>query len=773
MTTANNDILNIFWEEVSDHLNVLNESLLRVEMATGNDRILLLKEMNRVAHSMKGAARAVGFTLVENVAHYMEEIFYLSLEKGMVVTPAIADTMYDGLDLIQNVMANQANDDEVIVQVIVNMQRAIEGFVPEPQETGVWSPQLIPTKKSTMDGIPIINFQADANGNSTNGDSSSNDFVPFSPQISRSIEETIRVSIGKLDELMAEVSELSVVKMRGDIRYGRMTDLRKLLSRWQREWRSVRTAYIRLVRRLQDEQQTPTPELLTLLKFLETNQRYINESNRDMTQVHTMLAQDQLTLSTLTDQLQDHVADLRMMPFETVSGGFQRMVRDLARDLQKQVVLDILGTHVEIDKAVLDALKEPLMHLLRNSLDHGLESPEERERVGKPVFGLIELIVEQRGSEIFMQVGDDGRGIDVQRVRKKAVEKGLLNQAQAEALDDDSARMLIFQAGFSTTDSVTSISGRGLGMDIVRERVEGLRGRISLSSVMGKGTTTTINVPVSLTRIRCILLRVGEEEYAIPSVMISRMEKVRRADMYTAKGQNMVMMNNRPVTLASLSDVLGVPTISPTREQIDVIILQALDRFVAFEVDDLYSELELVLKPLGRELANSPFVAGASLLGSGDVVIVLDANDLVRAASGDSMPVRNRQTVLSSEPIRRRLRVLVVDDSITTRTLEKNILEAVGFEVFVAVDGMEAWAQLAEIMPDVIISDVEMPQMNGLELARRVKSDPRTHDIPLILLTSLNKPEQREAGLTAGADAYLVKSRFDQNELLATIQSVI
>jgi two-component system, chemotaxis family, sensor kinase CheA len=753
---------------------VLNESLLRVEMATGNDRILLLKEMNRVAHSMKGAARAVGFTLVENVAHYMEEIFYLSLEKGMVVTPAIADTMYDGLDLIQNVMSNQANDDEVIVQVIVNMQRAIEDFVPEPQETGVWSPQLIPTKKSTMDGIPIINFQADANGNGNpNGDNSSQDFVPFSPQINRSIEETIRVSIGKLDELMAEVSELSVVKMRGDIRYGRMTDLRKLLSRWQREWRSVRTAYIRLVRRLQDEQQTPTPELLILLKFLETNQRYINESNRDMTQVHTMLAQDQLTLATLTDQLQDHVADLRMMPFETVSGGFQRMVRDLARDLQKQVVLDILGTQVEIDKAVLDALKEPLMHLLRNSLDHGLESPEERERVGKPVFGLIELIVEQRGSEIFMQVSDDGRGIDVQRVRKKAVEKGLLNQAQAEALDDDSARMLIFQAGFSTTDSVTSISGRGLGMDIVRERVEGLRGRISLTSMIGKGTSTTINVPVSLTRIRCILLRVGEEEYAIPSVMISRMEKINRADIYTAKGQNMVMMNNRPVTLASLADVLGVPTISPTHEQIDVIILQALDRLVAFEVDDLYSELELVLKPLGRELANSPFVAGASLLGSGDVVIVLDANDLVRAASGDSMPVRNRQTVLSSEPMRRRLRVLVVDDSITTRTLEKNILEAVGFEVFVAVDGMEAWTQLAEIMPDVIISDVEMPQMNGLELARRVKSDPRTHDIPLILLTSLNKPEQREAGLTAGADAYLVKSRFDQNELLATIQSVI
>jgi len=574
---------------------------------------------------------------------------------------------------------------------------------------------------------------------------------------------------------MAQVSELNVLKMRGELRFKRVIELRQKLNRWQREWRSVRAGYIRLIRRVQDSSAStpPPPELTTMLRFLETNQRYLQNANRDMLHLYQALSQDQLALLTLADNLQDRVADLRMMPFETVAGGMQRLVRDLARDLKKQVVLDIIGAHVEIDKAVLDALREPLMHLIRNSVDHGIESPLERSQLGKPAFGLIEIIVEQRGSQILIRVRDDGRGLHPDLLRQKAVQRGLLNGAEAEALDDDSARMLIFQPGFSTQDVVSAISGRGLGMDIVRERVESLRGRISVSSVPGQGMTTTISVPVSLTRIRCVLLRLGDEEYAVPSVMIARMERVERSQIYSAKGQSMIQLGGRPMPLFSLGDVLAVPTMDAEKSQADVVVLQALDRTVAFEVDDLYSELELVLKPLGRELINTPFIAGAALLGSGDVVIVLDANDLVRVASGGMMPRRNRLPTLTGSPSQRRLRVLVVDDSITTRTLEKNILETAGFEVVVAVDGVEAWTNLLEINPDVIISDVEMPKMNGLELTRRVKSDVRTRNIPLILLTSLNKPEQREAGLAAGADAYLVKSQFDQAELLDTIQSVL
>jgi two-component system, chemotaxis family, sensor kinase CheA len=764
MTDTNNDLLSVFWEEVADYLGVLNESLLRVEMATGADKITILKEMNRVAHSMKGAARAVGYGLIETIAHYMEELFHLALDKGMPITPQVADTLYDGLDLIQNVMSNTENDTEVVTQVLLMLEKTVLDYQPTTVEIPmiVASLPTIPDKKATLEDIQVILPET----NMLEGET-------VMPVVARTLDETIRVSIQKLDQLMAEVSELSLVKMRGDIRLTRMNNLRKHLAKWQRDWRNVRTAYIRLIRRLQEDKQAIPPEVLTLTKFLETNQRYLTDANRMTNQAQQMLVTDQLNLSTLTEQLQERVSGLRMMPFETVAGSFQRMVRDLARDLKKQVVLDILGVHVEIDKVVLDALKEPLMHLLRNSLDHGIETPQEREERSKPVFGVVELSVEQRGSEILIQVSDDGRGLDVARIRQKALAKGLIKPSDAENMSDEDARMLVFQSGFSTADSVTAISGRGLGMDIVRERVEGLRGRISLTSVEGKGTRTSINVPVSLTRIRCIMLRVGQEEYAIPSVMISRMERIQRTELYTAKGQYVLNLNGRTMPFLHLADTLGTPITHQERPEIDVIVLQALDKLVAFEVDDLYSELELVLKPLGRELANTSFVAGASLLGSGEVVIVLDANDLVRVASGDNLPKHSRQISSATISNERRLRVLVVDDSITTRTLEKNILEAVGFEVFVAVDGLEAWTQVTDIMPDVIVSDVEMPHMNGLELTRRLKSDARTRDIPLILLTSLGKPEQREAGLQAGADAYLIKSRFDQNELLATIRSVL
>lgn len=452
MTDANDELLSIFWEEVSDHLGVLNASLLRVEMAQGEERRGLLKEMNRVAHSMKGAARAVGLGLIETIAHYLEEVFYLALDFNMTITPAIADTLYDSLDLIQNVMSNVENHNEVVTRVLLALEGIVTAHVPD--ET-VWTPPDVPEpalNTTEMQAVPIPNDRL-----MPAPDVASN----TQTMLVRTLDETIRVSIEKLDQLMAQVSELNVLKMRGELRFKRTVELQQMLTRWQREWRSVRTGYIRLIRRVQDSSQAaaPPPELTTIIRFLEVNQRYLQNANRDMLHLYQALAQDQLTLLTLTDDLQDRVADLRMMPFETVASGMQRLVRDLARDLKKQVVLDIIGAHVEIDKAVLDALREPLMHLIRNSVDHGIEPPLERSSLGKPSFGLIELTVEQRGSEILIRIKDDGRGLNPEVLRQKAIQRGLMNTAEAEALDDDSARMLIFQAGFSTQDTVTRSVG--------------------------------------------------------------------------------------------------------------------------------------------------------------------------------------------------------------------------------------------------------------------------------------------------------------------------
>lgn len=745
------ELVNIFGLEVREYLTKLHDGLLKLESLTDTARDKHIQEMNRFVHSMKGAAHAMDYAIIAAISHYLEEIFSASLIDKLDLTPQVVDVIYDGLDLIESQLKGDGEAQEVIAAVLMQLHRLAdldEQFsippitVETPQNQTLLTTTLQTGKVSSQ---PTMIFQ--------------------------SSEETLRVSVNKLDELMAASSELLVAQMRSGEQQRRLVRLRQKQSQWQREWRSIRATYIRLARRLQDEQTPLSQELNVLVKFLETNQRYLSETHRELTQLQQSMAQDNLQLSSLADELQADVSRLRMMPFETIVGSFQRLARDLARDAGKQVHLDIIGTAVEIDKTVLDALTDPLMHLLRNAIDHGLETPSEREAVGKAATGQVCIAVEQRGSEIQIEVSDDGRGIDLARIRQLAVERGVLEARAARDLSDDDAKMLIFQSGFTTTDSVTAISGRGLGMEIVRNRVEGLRGRIGIQTQLEAGTRFTLNVPVSLTRIRAVLLRVGDEQYALPSVMATRMETLATSSIFTAENHEMVVVGERPLPLVSLAALLGVSSPTKRGEQVKVVAIETTERAIAFEVDQLFSEIELVLKPLGRELQNAPLVAGAALLGSGEIIITLDANDLVRHALGHTFLTARPST--PQPPTKRRTKILVVDDSITTRTLEKNILDAAGFDVSVAVDGVEAWALLPDLEPDVVVCDVEMPNMNGFQLTERIRTTPHTQNLPVILLTSLSKPEQRETGLRVGANAYLVKSQFDQNELLSVIESVL
>lgn len=789
------DLLSIFWVEVNEYLESLNKALLQVEMAEGEAQHNLLREMNRVAHSMKGAARAVGISIIETISHYMEEVFGVALDNRLELTPDVADTIYDGLDLIQNVVDGEENKPDTVSEVLANLERIVAQAAAAPKakpatiETEADDSAIDATQEMKSDlrhssqevaavpDEPALEPEPDETPPAKPVSSDKPHFEPtdtMSTLTMRPIEETVRVTVSKLDRLMAEASELLVTKMHGDEHHRQVVHLRRVLGRWQREWRGVRAAYIRLARRMQESRDPGlVSELTMLFKFLETNQRYMTEASRQLTQLGQTIALNNMHLNTLADQLQDDIDGMRLLPFETIIGGFNRMVRDLARELKKQVQVDVVGAHVEIDKTVLDALKDPLMHILRNAIDHGIESPDEREAQGKPRSGRIVIRVEQRGSEIVISIEDDGRGLNIESIRARIVAHGLLSESEAAGLTADEIRSYVFHSGLSTSERVTALSGRGIGMDIVRDRVEALRGRVSVQSQPGEGSTIILSVPVSLTRIRCILLNIGGEDYALPSAMVTRMETIKRDDIFTAEGKDMVLLNNQPMPIVSMSAILGVYGSDGDDDEVDIISLRAVDRSVAFEVDALFSETELVLKPLGAELAHAPYIAGAAIMGSGKVMIILDGNDLVRTASGAALPRRRLRPVTISAATERALRVLVVDDSITTRTLEKNILETAGFDVYVAIDGVEAWAMLSDLDFDVVISDVEMPNMNGFELTRRIKDNTVTGHIPVILLTSLGKPEQREAGLRAGADAYLVKSRFDQGELLRTIQSVV
>ncbi|MGJ3240558.1 MAG: response regulator [Anaerolineae bacterium] len=765
--TISDELLSIFWEEVDDHLSTLNNGLLKVEMTHGEEREQLLREMNRVAHSMKGAGRAVGYNTVEIISHHIEDILDLALHHNLEITPHVADMLYDGLDLIKEAVSGNPLSDEIIEAVLMQMLRIIQAA--DKQMPDFILPDTLQEMQAVLPDDDLAEMPS-ARALMT----STIESPGASTMLLRPAEDSIRVSVNKLDQMMADTSELLTARLQGDNRHRMLSQLRHDVIRWQREWRSARASYIRLARRLQEQPDVMSAELNALFHFLEFNEDYLTRTTRELTRLDQVLSQDNMHLATLADQLQSNVSSLRMMPFETIVGGFQRLARDVARDIGKQLHLEIQGVAVEIDKTVLDALKDPLMHLLRNAIDHGLEDPATRRQHGKSAVGRVTLSVKQRGSEITISVQDDGRGFDVSRIRRKALERNLITTQESKALTDDDIRMLVFHSGLTTSERVTALSGRGLGMDIVRTRVESLRGRVSIDSVPNQGTTITLYVPVSLTRLSVVTLRLGTEYYAVPSAMVERMETITPDDIFTAEGYEMITLNERPMPLVSLGKLLDVPTLDRREDDIKVLALKTTERAVAFEVDELFNEVELVLKPLGDELLHAPFVAGAAILGSGEVIIVLDTNDLVRRATGyDRHGVSSSPASINPAPINRPPRILVVDDSITTRTLEKNILEAVGFEVHVAIDGTEAWARVADIAPDIIVSDVEMPRMNGLELTRLLKRTSDTRHIPVILLTSLAKPQQREDGLAAGADAYLIKSRFDQDELLATIKSMV
>jgi len=774
-----NELLNIFWVEVGDYLQKLNSLLLQTE-AAAQANPEAVREMNRFAHSMKGAARAVGIGVIETLSHYMEDIFGAALKNKLELTPATCDLLYDSLDLIQNVVNGVDNSTDALATTIARLEQTIAAeaeastgnHTEEKRSTSsskaaietaiVRDPPQVPTPplvpKPTTRTVTAT----------TNGAHPSDEMMTV---LLPATEESVRVPVSRMDRLMGEVSELLVARMHSEERAREFHRLQKLNQRWQREWRSVRTAYIRLARRMQHEQGEMWEEVITLFHFLEENQRYLQETQRQLAHLSRELTQYNASLTMLTEQLQDDISGMRLVPFDTLVSSFQRLIRDLARDMAKEVHLAVEGATVEMDKTALDALKEPIMHLLRNSVDHGIEHPAEREHNGKLPIGSVHITVEQRGKEIIIRVSDDGRGLDTAGIIRKAEQLSIISSQVAADLSPEEAYNLIFHPGLSTAAELTAISGRGMGMDIVRIRVESLRGRVSVQSVQGRGTTFTMRLPVSLTRLSCILLQVGGQDFAVPSVSVWRMLKLRRDQWFTAEGRDMVIIEERPIPVISLAGVLGNAA-GPEAEEIPLMVLSSGEKYIAFQVDDLYSEQELVLKPLGPEITNAPYISGGALLGTGDVIIVLDPNDLIRGASGQ--PRIPRRIEKTAEPIEeKRLRVLIADDSITTRTLEKHILETAGYEVHVAVDGQEAWERLRELQPDVVISDVEMPRMTGLELAARIKGDEQTRRIPVVLLTSLGKPQQQEAGLKAGADAYLVKSRFEQGELLRVIRSVV
>jgi len=820
------ELLATFAVEAQEHLQAINQNLLALEKGPGPEKSAeLLAEIFRAAHSLKGAARAVNLEAAGDVAHRLETLFARLRDGELAGSPALFDLAYQTVDALGVLVVTPPQQGTGGVDVPALCARLDAGgaaqAAPVPGRAAPAGRSLaqrmqktprpaVPAPPSTDEVTPPAE-PAPAALNPPNGNSAAPGPAAAPAPVSatppaplaleapaahvpeaarqRAAETTVRLSTAKLDALMEVVGELQAARLAAEQRLAELRSLLESAESWEALSRAIRQHTRRLrLETANSDGADPAPsetdtrwrsaEVSALLNFVENNDGRVRTTRGRLSDLRREFEADGRRLAQLMTDLQDDVRRTRLVPLSTVLDTLPRLVRDLARELDKEATLEISGGETEVDRAILEQIKDPLSHLVRNALDHGLEAPAARNAAGKSPAGLLTLTAAQQGDSLRIELADDGGGINVARVKAGAIQRGLLTTEAAAAMTDHDALWLIFRSGFSTSPIITAISGRGVGLDVVRENIERLNGWIEVESVLGQGTRFTFSLPLTVTTTLCLMAHAGGQTFGLPVSSVLRMVRVGADQIGHAEGGEAIQVDGRPVALARLTDVLDLEPSAPARAGA---LLPALvvgggtagaERRAAFLVDALDAAQEVVVKSLPQPFERVRHVAGAAILGSGEVALILNAADLLRAGKTSSQTLGVSQTPGVSEAVASPV-ILVADDSITTRTLEKNILEAAGYRVRVAADGAEAWTVLQSEPCSLLVSDVNMPRMDGFQLTEKVRASETLKTLPIILVTSLDSRDDRERGIWAGADAYIVKGAFDQDVLLSTIRQLI
>lgn len=564
-----------------------------------------------------------------------------------------------------------------------------------------------------------------------------------------SSQETVRVDLKKVGSVMRRAEELLSPKLAGR---QRLIDLDEILGMFA-GGEKRRSDILRMLRFPGNEGKLEVLMEAEMLAARALEARLVAFSKTSV--------RDFRNFSVVADELLQDAREMLMMPFSSMADAFPRFIRDISRELEKKIDLEIRGGEIEIDRRILEEIKEPIIHLLRNAADHGIEIPEERRAGGKTPEGRIVISLAQKdGGKVEIAVSDDGAGIDGEKIRTLARKLGLL----AEDGGGEQVLPLLFRSGVSTSSKVTGISGRGLGLAIVQEKVEKLGGRIDVETARNSGTVFRMALPLTLATFRGIPVKAGGRLFILPSAAIERALRVEAEAIRSVENLESVEIEGRAISLSSLSEVLEMGMPDPAGGHVTLIVLGSAGELAGFRVEEILGEQEVLVKTLGPQLSRVRNIAGACLLGTGEVVPVLNAADLIKSAT--KKPAGRP----ASKEKKREMNILVVEDSITSRTLLKGILEAAGYKVSTAVDGVDALTILKTGSFDLVVSDVDMPRMNGFDLTAGIRSDGSLSALPVVLVTALDSREHREKGVQAGANAYIVKSSFDQSDLLRAVE---
>lgn len=741
-------LLATFKVEAEEHLRAISSGLVELEKELSfKERAGIVETIYREAHSLKGAARAVNLTDIETACQSLESVFARFKKSEIKPPPELFDALHKIVD-------------------------AIAEFVVTPGEKG---------KAHISALLKDLTNLAEGKGAPPSDDRRAG--VSQVPEAKIVSSRTVRIPTERLDSLLLQAEEMLSAKLAAKRRASALLETAAGLDSWTKEWAKIQPE-VRNADRISGQtnagrekrQNGLGPTVGKLLEFLEWNRSYINSFRGNLEELAQSAETDARLLDRMVEHLLEDMKQVLMLPFSSLLQGFPKMVRDLSREAGKETELVIEGSEVEIDRRILEEMKDPLTHLLRNCVDHGVEKPVEREALGKLPRGRIAVAISQiNSSKVEVLVSDDGAGIDFDNVRAAAVKAGIVSEEEARNLDEDGVLSLIYQSGVSTSPMITDVSGRGLGLAIVREKVEKLGGTMSMETEPAAGTSLRILLPLTLSAFRGVLIRADGQAFIVPTASVERVLRLKREEIKTVENRDTIELNGDVLSLVRLDDVLELPRKprgDEVSEYVTVMVLGAAGTHIAFSVDGILGEQEVLIKNLGRQLSRVRNIAGAMVQSSGEVVPILNVLDLLKSAVGVSARVEG--AAVAEEPETREAQsILIVEDSITSRTLLKNILESSGYRVKTAVDGVDAMTVLKTEDFDLVVSDIDMPRMDGFDLTAKIRGDEKLSELPLVLVTSLESREHRERGVEVGANAYIAKSSFDQSNLLETIERLI
>lgn len=735
-------LVEMFKTELEEKLQMITNGLIVLEKSgqKGEEGEKTIGNIFRAAHNIKGTSRSLGIVEVGNIAHQIESLFSSIQQKEIAVSSAHIDLCLEAVDKMRSAMQSFVDKKPLDFDMQDFLARLETGQAEKHKTTHV---------KPVASNIKKTEKKLS---------------VAPEPGVEINKQNSIRVSINNIDNISALMEEMQVNKIAIDDHYMEFKKLGLKIKQFQDIWQQIRNL-------MKGQSENLVGEILQKVYLLG------EDSITDIISLSDHMHKDMRSrineLSLLSNSLQEEIRTMRLVPVSNLLCTMPRYLRDLSHELNKKVELKIVGDEVKMDKMVLEKLKDPIIHILRNSVDHGIESPDVRKAEGKSEFGEINIDIKEKNNQILIRITDDGGGIDTNKIVEIAEKKNLASRAEIEKMSEREKLELIFYPGFSVKELITSISGRGIGLDVVKVNLGSVNGHVDVSTELGKGTTFELYVPLTLASERGLMIKSGGQLFVIPASAVQRVLLIQRDTILKVEGSQVIMLDEHPILLYTLQNILGFEENKlPTMDQLPIVVIKNDRNSVALLVDEIIGEREIVIKPLHAPLVNVPCVAGGTLSGSNQVIIVFNPNDLINTVlhlgKSRSINIENEASKAISRP-----HILVVDDSITTRSLEKNILESQNYQVTVAVNGKEAWDYLQKQKFSLLITDITMPIMDGFTLTERVKQSDELHNLPVIIVTSLGSEAEKKRGIEVGANAYIVKSEFESAALLEIVSQLV